>query len=252
MPLRCAVTAIAIVCLLFLFAVHPPLSNAADLALVYSGPGSAEDCPEALGKVIESIGLEVRYFEDPEELTGLLGAAVLLAVGGTDDNTLRLRKSFSEETVQAIQRFAATGGRYCGICGGSYLASAFWRENGLVHGFSLAPVAPDNFLDDPSPMLLPILWQKETREMYYQLGPYFELLETDEPVEVLAWYEDGSVAALICGYNQGKVLLSGPHPEAPRYWIEDDGLPVGGWQSSIGRLQAALQDLLSDRPLICN
>lgn len=246
---RSGATAAAILCLLFLPLVHPSLAGAADLALVYSGPGSAGDSPEALGAVIESIGLEVLYFEDPQDLPALLGGAVLLAVGGTDNDTLGLRRSFSEETVRAIQRFVAEGGRYCGICGGAYLPSASWRENGLVQGFGLAPVTPESFLDDPTPMLLPVMWGDETREMYYQLGPYFELSETGEPLEVLAWYDDGSVAALVCGYGRGKVLLSGPHPEAPDSWIEDDELADGAWQSSIDLLQAALNDLLSNRPL---
>lgn len=249
MSLRFLATAIAAVCLSFLFMTPARVSMAAGLALVYSGPGSAEDSPEALAAVIARMGLEPRYFEAPEELPKLLDAAVLLAVGGTDDDTRELRESFSEKIVLAIRRFVANGGRYCGICGGAYLPSDHWQEDGLVHGFGLAPVSPDNFKNYPPPMLLPIRWGGETRNMYYQLGPYFDILESDASLQVLAWYDDESAAALTCAFGRGKVLLSGPHPEAPRAWIEDADLEVGDWQSSADLLEAALRDLLSDRPL---
>ena len=102
-------------------------------------------------------------------------------------------------------------------------------------------------MDDYDPMLLSVVWNGEARKMYYQGGPYFEMLDSDEAVEILARYEDGKVAALVCAFGSGKVLLSGPHPEAPVSWLEYDELPVRGWKSSIDLMLAALRDLFSDR-----
>ncbi len=246
MSVRRALVILVCLCVAILTSVPGSGADAKQLALVYNGPGSAQEAPEALASVIRSVGLEIRYFKDPAELPALLDSAVLLAVGGTDDYTRRLRESFAGPAEEAILRFMIRGGRYCGICGGAYLAAAEWEEDGLVRGFGLAPVRLDSFLSDATPALLSIRWQDKKRDMYYQLGPYFEILDSGAPLEELAWYDDDSVAALICAFGKGKVLLSGPHPEAPDSWLEDE-MPSGTWKPSIDLLQAALRDLMSDR-----
>ena len=245
---RCAVLVVLGIGFWLLTQVFVPgFVSAGGTALVYNGRWSAEEAPEALADVIRSVGLEVRYFSRPQDLLTLLDGAELIAFGGTEDDTRGLRESFPENVVDAIQEFTAGGGRYCGVCGGAYLAADRWEEYGPIQGFGLAPVEPDTYMGDYDPMLLPVVWNGEARKMYYQGGPYFEMLESDEAVEILARYEDGEVAALVCAYGMGKVLLSGPHPEAPVSWLEYEDLPVRGWKSSIDLMQAALRDLLSDR-----
>lgn len=63
-------------------------------------------------------------------------------------------------------------------------------------------------------------------------------------MQVIAYYEDGRIAALLSSYGEGKVAVSGPHPEARDSWI-DEAADGGTWTASTD----LLKELLSDRPV---
>jgi glutamine amidotransferase-like uncharacterized protein len=56
--------------------------------------------------------------------------------------------------------------------------------------------------------------------MYFQDGPFFLLDRSATNVMVLATYTNGKIAALVAAYGEGKVGVSGPHPEASVEWYE--------------------------------
>jgi glutamine amidotransferase-like uncharacterized protein len=67
-------------------------------------------------------------------------------------------------------------------------------------------------------------------------------------VHIVATYEDGNIAALMCPYGKGRVAVCGPHPEARSTWLEE----VSGnrtWISSVDIAVDFLQILLSNAPL---
>ena len=216
-------------------------------ALIYNGIGSVEGCPEAVADIAKKIGLPVKYVSRINDIPNLLKAAAFFAIGGTVDNTEPMRKAFTPDIVRAIQDYLRGGGRYWGICGGAFMASHGWEiETGFVKAFGLVPAKTEYFINDQAPMLIPVLWRGQKRIMYYQAGPRFDLLDSKESVEKIATYKGGEIAALRCTYGRGKVSVSGPHPEATKAWLKEDGLDASGWKPTADLAIEMLKDLISN------
>ncbi|HPE70359.1 MAG TPA: hypothetical protein P5560_13790 [Thermotogota bacterium] len=224
-------------------------STTPSYALIYNGVVAAEECPEAAATVAQLAGLPVEFISDLSELPEKLTNAAVFIVGGTEDNLDPLIDAFTPAVDQAFKQWLHDGGRYLGICGGGFLASKGWWEwGGYVNMLGIIPADSDDFLSHSRPVILPIQWLGEVRPMYFQAGPKFLLENTSEQVQIIARYMDDQIAALIATYGNGKVAVSGPHPEAPRSWSYETDNPED-WVSSIDLAVALLQDLLSDQPL---
>jgi hypothetical protein len=133
----------------------------------------------------------------------------------------------------AIRDFVAAGGRYLGICMGGFLA-----EPGF---FNIFPGRVDEYYssndasvttDDPA--VIPILWRGTRRKMYFQDGGFMVPKRKATGITVIAQYTNGSIAALVSRYREGKVGLCGPHPEAPPAWYRDRGLRYPGPTQDLG------------------
>lgn len=126
-------------------------------------------------------------------------------------------KSLSKHR-KAIRRHVRTGGGYLGLCLGGYLA-------GHTPGFGLLPGDADQYVategaevahtDDT---VIKVDWGGRRRRILFQDGPVFQVEESQ--VEVLARYRNGTVAALATAFGQGRVVVSGPHPEATKEWFK--------------------------------
>ena len=227
-----------------------PVVAADRYALIYNGIGATEGGPEGLAAIAGKIGLPVRYVAEAAELPGLLKNAALFGIGGTEDNTEPMRKSFTPEIMEAIREYVRQGGRYAGICGGGYFASRGWEEKaGFVEGFGLIPADSEVFGPDYDPHIITVQWLGKPLAIFYQGGPEFGLEESIEAVEVVAVYEGGAVASLLCSYGRGKVWVSGPHPEADESWLEEDNLNGYNWRPTQGLAVDMMKDLMSDRIL---
>jgi hypothetical protein len=218
-------------------------------ALIYNGPVAAEEGPEAVAEIAEQVGLPVTYIADITELPRLLPDARVFIVGGTEDDLSPLINPFTPDVRAALENYLRNGGRYLGICGGGFLASTGWEEKeDFVEMLGIIPAKSGDFEDVADPMILPINWLGTIYDMYFQGGPAFELEDSPESVLVIAKYADGEIAALISSYGNGKVAVSGPHPEAPDSWGEEaeDG---EDWTAVTDLAVDFLQELLSDRPV---
>jgi glutamine amidotransferase-like uncharacterized protein len=218
-------------------------------ALIYNGPVAASGATEAVAAIVEQVGLPVNYVSDIEELPRLLNGAAVFIIGGTDDNLEPLLDAFTPEITAALTAYLRNGGRYLGICGGGYMASTRWEVEGeFIKMLGIIPAISENLDMNYDPRILPIRWLGDTRLMYFQTGPAFALVPSSEAVQVVAYYDDGRIAALVASYGEGKVAVSGPHPEAPDLWSHDvtDGETV---TLSTDLALALMKDLLSDRPL---
>jgi glutamine amidotransferase-like uncharacterized protein len=234
--------------------VHGAESNAAianeRYALVYSGSCAGDDCPEAVAAVAREAGLKVRFVDDPDDIPELLKDAAVLIIGGTTGDLEPFRESFQQKTVRAIQRYLRGGGRYWGICGGAYLAAQkFSGSDGPVEALKLIPAAAEDHSDGQEASLETVRWKGRKRKFYLQGSPAFVLSDDEAAVEIIARFEDDSIAALQCAYGSGKIAVSGPHPEAPKGWLEYDSLDTRDWTPTRPLAVAMLQDLLSDRPI---
>ncbi len=219
-------------------------------ALVYNGPASAEDCPEAAAEIAKSVGLNVRFVSNLRDLPRLLNSAAVFIIGGTEDDMRPLLKAFTPQVSAVLRDYLQKGGRYLGICGGGFMASTGWDEGGTyMKGLAIIPAASSVFKDDFSARILPVKWMGNIRPMFFKAGPDFQLKDSKETVHVIAYYGDGSVAALICSYGKGRVAVCGPHPEARESW-KDEAADGSTWTSSTDLAIALLKDLLSNHPLV--
>ena len=199
------------------------------LALVYRGPAACDGCPEAAAALLQSSqwGFDVQYVGPQESLSiadglKLPNAKVYVQSGGNDD--VDQTYTLLQADAPAIQNFIQSGGRYLGLCMGGYLAGN--------PGFNL--LANDGGAGDtdeyigsdaktPNETVLQIQWQGNLRSIYFQDGPYFNV--SPQKVTTLATYSNGQIAMMVAPYGQGKVGLSGPHPEAQSSWYTDIGFP---------------------------
>lgn len=214
-------------------------------AIVYNGPCSAEDCPEAAADIAKEAGLKVKFVSDVSKLPGLLGSAAVFILGGTEDDMRPLVKAFNPKVTEALRSYLKKGGRYLGICGGGFMASTGWNEDGVpMKGLSIIPASSSVYDDDFSARIIPVTWMGKSRQIFFKAGPAFHIKGSMEAVRIIANYSDGSIAALMCSYGKGRVAVVGPHPEARESWKEE-AIDGSRWVSSKDLAVSLLMDLLS-------
>lgn len=176
-------------------------------------------------------------------LSGRLAPPVRLLVmpGGED---LYYSEKLNGAGNRAIRRFVENGGRYLGICGGAYYASAAleWargteyeisgpRELGFFPGTAIGPVGGGDALDDegnPLPCLVDIAFDSPEKDIstvqaLYYGGPVFtDAPPVSEDYRVLGrWTGSSAVhdtprdpaAILKIRVGKGFAILSAIHPE---------------------------------------
>lgn len=205
-------------------------------ALIYNGAGSDADSAKSLEAIAKKAGYQTEFFTDPKLITEKLKTASLLVFGGTEDDLDPLMNLFNAESIQAVKDFINNGGVYIGICGGAFIASEGWEDtNGFVKALGFTQIKTDSYLTDPSPIVIKVKWKQgesfSERAVYYQFGPKF-LPSTENPVQVIAKYDDDSVAACLISSGKGKLILAGPHPEADESWIDEGVENFGDWKPS--------------------
>jgi len=212
--------------------------------LIYSGSAVCEGCAEAVGDVVVAAGFPVRYAGRPAKVPSLLASAFV--VPETDDNIEPMRRSFNRNVRPALLRFLRGGGRYWGLCGGVFLTvQHYWAtETQYVSALGIVPANAETYSDDDSPHIEKVRWYGRLRRMYYEGGPYF-MPRRHAQIKVLASYSDGSIAAFAYHYGKGKVILTGPHPEATSGWLTEDGIDPTGWKSTFPLAMAMLSNLPS-------
>ncbi len=228
----------------FIFVSSLPASGmaeeAAPLALVYRGPkAGCPGCAEAIADVLKSTkhGFEVKFVGPKEELPlslATLRTAALYAQPGGDGDAASASAQLEEELggKDVLMSWVRDGGRYYGTCLGGYVAGKpEWPANAPADtagwGFGLLPGIADQWIGSPKASVkslkeavVEVIWGGESRWIYFQDGPHFELA-SHENAQVLATYEsNGLPAAVIAPLGEGKVGVVGPHPEANHFWFQ--------------------------------
>jgi glutamine amidotransferase-like uncharacterized protein len=191
----------------------------AKTALIFGGEGTENDDPTGTlysavraareaGFVTQIVTTRLR----DEELNH---ASVWIQPGGPNfDQAEDMQRTGLFEQVKT---FVASGGGYVGFCGGGFMAQS---EGSL--GLGLLPgnaMQQGEFTHKTG-----VIWNGIRRYIHFEHGPRFEPVQS---VQVFATYESNGAAAGIRGnYGMGKVVLSGPHPEAQADW-EPIGEPDG-------------------------
>lgn len=187
---------------------------AAKDALIYRGPGScSENCSEVFVELVQRVGLNPRFVGPRETDPAIFeNAAVWIQPGGEDlDVSARMKKDLKAH----LKAFVAGGGAYVGFCAGGFFA---------IDDLELLDGQVDFYdgLGSREAAVIPITWNGTIRCLYWEEGPvFFNLAQT---VEVFATYPDGRAAGIRTAYGQGRVVVVGPHPEAPPEWRTDQDL----------------------------
>ena len=126
-------------------------------------------------------------------------------------------ESIPQKLRDAVENFVKIkGGGYVGFCAGAYTST---RISGTSHflgfnlmtGFTIPYMEPGNLL-----RIMPIEWKGKLRHIYFEGGPY--LAPLGPGAEVIAHYPDGKIAAARMKTGNGRVFVTGLHPEAPQWW----------------------------------
>jgi glutamine amidotransferase-like uncharacterized protein len=215
------------------------------------GAASTEEseCPGAVKEALEANGFEVTFAGDGadlsvEEALTDLAPDVYIQPGGGDDMA-EAWAAVKGPVMSAITNYVRCGGRYVGICMGSFLASKGGEDDGF-DGFDLLSEAgweayaynerDGATVRDMNQTLVTVDWRGEAKDIFFQGGPSFEPIGDEGQGTVLATYSNGDAAAIVVPYGRGKVGLTGPHPEASASWyddVADEGGPRGSVQHDL-------------------
>lgn len=200
--------------LLCLILFLSPSALAKPVALVYNGDGvCAEDCATTFQNALPEY--QVQYVTNATYSPGIFANAnVWIEPGGYATNQM---DGMPASLKNAIKSFVTNGGGYLGFCAGAFTATEYV---GTTNTRGLNLIAGDTELWGTGLGIEKVLWSGTTRYIYWEGGPYFH--DFPSSVSVVAYYPDGSPAAIRSTYGKGRVFLSGVHPEAPAYW--KDGL----------------------------
>ena len=197
-------------------------------ALIYRGPGACQGCPEALGLLVAVAKMTPKYVGPEDLLSDATFQDAVLYVQPGGDDTMSVYNAVGParwpEVAQRLRTFVGGGGRYLGMCLGGFLAATWMDDASTIPALRLVPYEAHYFTATPRPyrldQVIPVSWlqPKQARTVYFQEGPYF-----DAPPDAgapYATYADGTTAAIVSPYGQGKVGLSGIHFEAPQSWYD--------------------------------
>jgi glutamine amidotransferase-like uncharacterized protein len=209
------------------------------IALVYRGPAGCAECSEAVAELLKSDNIwnfNVIYV-GPNEKTSVqaglqLPNVVLYAQPGGDGS---LNKAFNKlkNDAPAMRNFVSKGGRYLGFCMGAYMVD---NDPGYDLGLNTNQyiITPRATVKTEADTLVQVTWRGTNRWIYFQDGPDFIHESGIAGQKILATYMNGKVAAMVQPYGNGKIGVSGPHPEADSSWYKDAHLKDPGSNADLG------------------
>ncbi len=203
-----------------------PVKVAGSVGIVWNGTGACEDgCTLGAATAVTDSGLTVRYVNDQTPMTTPAQIAAIFA----DARVWVMPGGYSVQEVTAmstalkegLRAFISNGGGYVGWCAGAFSATAMVGTSGKP-GLGIFPGSTKLYATQ-SPKnaygasIEKLTWNNGTRSVYFEGGPF--LYNLPSSVEVIGRYDDQvSIATARTTYGNGRVYLSGAHPEAPIWW----------------------------------
>ena len=201
---------------------------------VVQGSGICDMCSLSLFDIAKSAGFDVSYITASEITNGALGPNIAAVMFGGGDDPKVLADALKETGMNNIKNYIQNGGKYFGVCMSGFFAGNFFynpKDNNITYpGLALYPGYPNGL--DPLPgvtdanasRMEKVAWKDKgitkTYDLYYQDGPSFVLDNpNDSRVDVVGRYRNNSIASLFTNYGNGRVFVTGPHPEAPEGWF---------------------------------
>ncbi len=212
----------------------PPLQSARDYrigALIYHGDATAFGDVESISEILDHQGISHQDVTSEElnrmSIDELAQFGMLIWPGGYAG---QMSASLEPKARQAIQQAVRERGvSFVGICAGAFIAvspAAAVGESGPSWGLSIlpAPTLPYYHLEDEgidySLVEVEVSGGQRGRFVWWG-GP--ALPEVSKGV-IARYADDHQPAVIQTQAGLGWVILSGPHPEAPRSWRTKLGL----------------------------
>jgi glutamine amidotransferase-like uncharacterized protein len=209
-------------------------SSGGGIALVFNGAGVCTDgCGTAGATVATAAGLTPKFVTGNELTTKSTQAEidaffknvkVWIMPGGYARNEI---EAMSATLRSALKSFVQAGGGYVGWCAGAFAATS---EVGTTGSPGLGIMAGNSAVYSTTSKqnsyggsIEKTTWFSGIRYLYLEGGPYFYNLPSS--VEVIGRYDNNvSVSAVRSTYGNGRVFLTGTHPEAPTWWYSGTGI----------------------------
>jgi glutamine amidotransferase-like uncharacterized protein len=197
-------------------------TNERKLALIFKGPTICDGCETPWAEKLKERNFQVQFVKPGETTSELLKRTAVYVVPGGED-VPNLDSGWSEGEQGALRDYVNKGGVFLGICIGAYWAADWPGKTPGFKSLGLVPAHVWAHATNTAARIETVKWLGQRREIYFQDGPAFKL-QPKVDAKILAYYDDGSVAAFKTSYGRGLVILSGVHIEANDLWYKEDGL----------------------------
>ena len=210
------------------------------LFLVYTNhPMCSLDCADAVCDVLNDSGMYRAKMIGPHSfpemefsVKNLMKADCLVIPGGWGDSDQFDQQLISYSDI--IIDYIAKGGKYLGICMGSYFVGSHYL-NILNKADAVQYVRRKGAtIHHENHDVVNLLWEREQRSVYFHDGAAFIPKGAKKiPADIIATYQNGDAAALIQKYKKGKIGVIGPHPEAMKWWFYSQTRIKTRWKDCI-------------------
>lgn len=205
------------------------MSTRKPLVLIYvEHPMCSMDCAEGVLSVLNGSGKYQAALIGPGSfpfhpitLNKLKEATMLVIPGGWGDSD-QFDNSLLRSNAGDIRNYVAAGGKYLGICMGSYLAGHHYIDLLAKNTKAVQYVRRKlSTIKHEKHAVVSLDWGGQEKTVYFHDGAAFVPRKRYRRIsgKIVARYRNGDAAALIQKYKKGVVGVVGPHPEAHKWWF---------------------------------
>ncbi|MFX1559645.1 MAG: BPL-N domain-containing protein [Promethearchaeota archaeon] len=214
------------------------------IAVYYGDPSSSASSRTALQLMFEWMNATVDILYASDINNGGLSEYDMVVIPGGWAGTYN--EDLAGSGITEIREFVRDGGSFFGVCAGAYFGCdlIYWEgvaidyPLGLFAGNGIGPVEeiavwPDyamaEIILNHSSSIIDFSGEPANHTVMYYGGPWFDV-SGHEDVHTLATFAANNQSAMIAfEYEEGRVFLSGPHPE----WEEDSNRDNSSWENGL-------------------
>lgn len=210
------------------------------LFLVYTDhPMCSIDCADAVCEVLNESGLYDARMVGPDShpktaLTkALLKKADCVVFGGGLGDSDQFDDTLYSYSA-SIKNYVKNGGKYLGICMGSYFSGSHYFD--LLLGYDAVQYIKrkGSTVKVSGPSIVKLVWNNGQKySIYFHDGAAFVETPNIHDANIIARYKNGDIAALIQDHKKGKIGVIGPHPEARKWWFYSQTKIKDNWKNSV-------------------
>ena len=205
------------------------------------------DCADSTCDLLNQSGLYEAKMIGPSSYPHLefnqenLNKADCLIIPGGLGDADQFDKKLSHSS-EMVKNYVAKGGKYLGICMGSYFAGKHYF-NLIKNGDAVQYVKRNgSTLKHETHDVVDIYHNGQRKTVYFHDGAAFIPDGKKINGEVIATYTNKDAAAIVQKHKKGKIALIGPHPEAFKWWFHTQPRIRKRWKDCVH--QEILFDLI--------